>query len=182
MEDQPIQISKINDFLYSPESLYLHSLYEKFDIQTYKDAPQITGNLNHKAIDTKRYSSSKNWLQGTTVYSSKYEIIGKIDIFDIDTCTLIERKTMIKTLHLGYIYQLFAQMFCLQEMGFTVEHLVIRSLTDNKKYVIELPNSKDILCFKKLLLDMRNFEPLDLLSVPEIDQKSHNSIYGELNF
>ena len=37
-------------------------------------------------------------------------------------------------------YQLYAQYFCLREMGYEVEKLKLYSLDDNKVYEIPLPN------------------------------------------
>jgi CRISPR-associated protein Cas4 len=94
--EQYIQISKINDFLYCPRSVYLHSIYENFNSKTFHKTPQVVGKINHSSIDEGRYSSAKKYLQGMPVYSEKYGIAGKIDIYDSEKKTLTERKTMIK--------------------------------------------------------------------------------------
>ena len=95
--EEYIQISKINDFLYSPKSLYLHSVYESFDQDIYHEEPQKVGKLNHENIDQGKYSTAKKFLQGIPVYSEKYNIGGKIDIYDCEKKALIERKTKVKT-------------------------------------------------------------------------------------
>lgn len=90
----------------------------------------------------------------------KYNLIGKIDLYDKTTHTLIERKKKVKRVYDGYIFQLYAQYFSMIEMGYKVEKLVIRSLDDNKKYPIPLPN-EDLTMFnkfEKLIYDINRFE------------------------
>jgi len=104
--EQYIQISKLNDFLYSPASVYLHSIYEDFTGKVYKQKPQIEGKLNHQNIDNKTYSTKKGILMDEYVYSEEFNLVGKIDTFDIETGELVERKTKINILHQGYKVQL----------------------------------------------------------------------------
>lgn len=47
-------------------------------------------------------------LQGVSVYCEKYNLVGKIDVFDEKTGILTERKKKIKTVYDGYIYQIYA--------------------------------------------------------------------------
>lgn len=49
-----IQISKINDFVYCPMSLYLHGMYEGFSQRAYHARPQVVGKINHEAIMSNR--------------------------------------------------------------------------------------------------------------------------------
>lgn len=180
MEDY-IQISKINDFLYSPASLYLHTFYEDFSGKLYKETPQIVGTINHKNIDDKKYSSRKDILSGECVYSEKYKIMGKIDIYDKSNKILIERKTRIKTIYKGYIYQLYAQYFCLKEMNEKIEKMFLHSLEDNKRYEIKIPNKKEELEFAKLIKTIREFDPKELLK-NNCDFLSKISIYNPLSW
>lgn len=174
-----IQISKINDFLYSPKSLYLHSVYETFDQKTYHETPQVVGKLTHQNIEEHTYSTAKRYLQGMAVYSTKYNIGGKIDIYDQNTSTLIERKTKLKTLQTGHKYQLYAQMFCLQEMGYQVKKLAIHSLQDNKRYQISLPTPSEIKDFEQTLYAMRHYDPRQ---AQPTDFRCELSIYRHLSF
>jgi CRISPR-associated exonuclease Cas4 len=180
--DDIIQISKLNDFVYSPETLYLHQIYEGFDIATHHDLPQTRGRLNHASIDQGEYSSSKHILQGTTVYCEKYGIVGKIDIFDSKKHHLIERKTFVKTIYPGYKYQLWAQMFALQEMGYNVTKLFVHSLQDNKRYPINKPTLQELQDFETLIETIRNYNPLTILTQPEMSKTAQISIYKELGF
>lgn len=43
--------------------------------------------------------------------------MGKIDVYRKKEKMLIERKYQLKQIYQGQIYQLWGQMFCLQEMG-----------------------------------------------------------------
>lgn len=172
-----IQISKINDFIFCPHSLYFHSVYEDFDKRHYKAQPQIAGTIAHKTIDEKKFSSRKNILQSVEVFSEKYGIIGKIDIYDKDKKELIERKRTIKKIYDGYLFQLYAQKLCLEEMGHEVKKMILYSLTDNKTYPVVLSPQK-IEEFNKTLKDMRNFDLTDN-KCANLD-KCRNCIYREL--
>ncbi len=175
-----IQISKINDFLYCPASLYLHGMYEGFSQKTYHEKPQVVGKLRHEAIDENTYSTARRFIVGLEVYSQKYEIMGKIDMYDTQTQTLIERKTRIKQIFEGYICQLYAQYFCLEEMGYPVKKLILRSLEDNRNYDVPLPSDKERIRFEEILSAIRNFDPKTLLS--HRCSKCEMSIYGALSW
>ena len=103
MEDL-ILISNLNDFIFCPVSIYFHKLYGKLDKKLYQSEYQINGTNAHKAIDNKKYSSRKNILQGIDIYSSKYGIEGKIDIFDIAKKELVSQNEMDSKYHL-YPYE-----------------------------------------------------------------------------
>ncbi len=172
-----IQISKINDFVFCPHSLYFHSVYENFNKNQYKARPQIAGTIAHKTVDENRFSSRKNILQGTEVFSNKYGILGKIDIYDKDKKELIERKRKIKKIYEGYFFQLYAQKLCLEEMGYKVKKMKLYSMIDNKVYPINL-SSKQINKFNHTLKDMRGFD-LTISKCTNPD-KCENCIYREL--
>ena len=172
-----IQISKINDFLFCPHSLYFHSVYENFDKSHYKSKFQIAGTIAHKTVDTQKFSSRKNILQGVEVCSQKYGILGKIDIYDKDKKELIERKRTIKKIYDGYLFQLYAQKLCLEEMGFEVDKMRLYSMTDNKSYIVTLSNQQ-IEIFNDTLKNMRNFNLTDS-KCTNLD-KCNNCIYHEL--
>lgn len=156
--DDFIQISKLNDFIFCPYSVYLHSVYEEFNQKTYHSTFQSIGKLCHKNIEEGKYTTSKLVLQGIDVYCEKYNLIGKIDIFNLKTGSLIERKYKIKKIFDGYKYQLYAQMFCLEDMGYKVKGLFIYSLSDNKRYKIPLPNKKELEKFNSFLKKIRNYQ------------------------
>jgi CRISPR-associated protein Cas4 len=171
-----IQISKLNDFMFSPKSIYYHSIYESFSELLYHDRPQTVGRIAHESIDSAKYSSAKRYLQAIPVYSSKYNLVGKIDIYDQTTKTLVERKYQVKKIYDGYVLQLYAQMFCMQEGGYEVKQLKIHSLKDNKRYSIPLPTTSDKQKFTRFLNRVRAFNPL--VDKEDISQnKLDNCIY-----
>jgi CRISPR-associated exonuclease Cas4 len=152
-----IKISTLNDFIFCPKSIYFHELYNKYNQSTYHWKYQTEWKLNHESIDKWFYSNKKDILQWITVYSHKYKLLWKIDIYDKQTKTLIERKTNIKKIYLGYIYQLWAQYLCMQEMWFKVEKIQLYSLKTNKKFDIELPKWEELKKFKTFLQKYQNF-------------------------
>jgi len=156
-----IQISKINDFLFCPRSLYFHSVYESFSDATYHRSPQVRGRLNHRTVDTGTYGPEGRYLQGEEVYSEAYGLVGKIDLYDKETKTLIERKSKVTTVHQGYRFQLYAQYFALTEAGFPVERLVIRSLSDNRRYEVPLPEGEELAMFEETVSRMKTFDIAD---------------------
>ncbi|MFH1188266.1 MAG: type V CRISPR-associated protein Cas4 [bacterium] len=175
-----IPISKINDFLYCPLSLYLHSIYEGFDEKMYHQSPQVKGRIAHANIDDGQYSTEARYLQGIMVYSEKYGILGKIDIYDKQEKALIERKRTVKHIYKGYLYQLYAQKACLDEMGHPVEKMYVHSLTDNKRYLIPFPNEKEWKTFEDTIHEIQTFDIRNYLH--HRCDKCTKSIYGELSW
>lgn len=177
--ENTIPISKINDFIFCPRSLYFHSLYENYQEKTYHDLPQRIGKAKHENIDQGRYSTSHHIIQGIEVYSSNYGLGGKIDIYDSQKQFLIERKYKVKHIFDGYKYQLFAQYFCMIEMGYEVKKLFIHSLSDNKRYEISLPCQTDKEQFLSVIQKIKDFNPL-VKHKKAIANKCNNCIYKEL--
>ncbi len=134
-----LPISYLNDFVFCPRSIYFHQLYGRTEQRLYQTTAQTAGKAAHKTIDERRYTTAKNVLQGLDVYSEKYAIGGKIDVYDKSKALLTERKKKIKTIYDGYIYQLFAQYHCLTEMGYKVARLQLYSMADNRVYPVKTP-------------------------------------------
>lgn len=174
-----IQISKINDFIFCPKSIYFHGLYENFSEKTYHQSPQVKGKIKHESVDYQKYSTAKKYLQGLEIYSEKYNLAGKIDMYDQCAKTLTERKNKISKIYDGYRYQLYAQYFCLKEMGYVVKKLFFYSMSDNKKYEVMLPGKEERLRFESVLTQIREFNMLnnDLSPNPA---KCAECIYREL--
>lgn len=175
-----INISNINDFLYCPKSLYLHTIYSSFDTKVFHDAPQVVGGLVHEAIDQNRYSTSKHILQGLPVYSQKLGVKGKIDIYDAKKQHLIERKYRVKQIYKGFLYQLYAQMYCLEEARYPVKQMSIHSLADNKRYDIPLPTASERTEFEATIRQMRQFDVAQLTA--HNCSQCDNTIYSLLNW
>lgn len=175
--EEVILISYLNDFIFCPVSIYFHKLYGNLDKDLYQSTYQVKGINAHESIDNKTYSTRKDVLQGIDIYSEKYGIMGKIDVFDIKTGVLTERKRTVKQIYDGYIFQVYAQYFALCEMGYDVKKIVIHSVTDNKNYFIKLP-TEDIKMkekFEKLIKDIHEFDIDGFIQNNE--EKCKNCIY-----
>jgi RecB family exonuclease len=170
MNDNTIMISNINDFLFCPLSIYFHNLVGNFDRMMLQSTYQINGSHAHRTIDTGTYSSRSACLQGVEIYCEEYGIAGKIDVFDIESGTLTEKKKKISRIFDGQILQVYAQYFALKEMGYDIKKIRIYSMDDNKNYDIELPEN-DIEMknkFDDTVREMRSFNPLGFRQTNEL--------------
>ncbi|MCB4761988.1 MAG: type V CRISPR-associated protein Cas4 [Sulfurovum sp.] len=134
-----IPISFLNDFIFCPRSIYFHQLYGRMESRLYQSRDQIDGKAAHKTIDTKTYTTSKKVLQSLEIYSKRYGLAGKIDTYDKSKQQLTERKKKIVHIYDGYVFQLYAQYYCLEEMGYEVKSIRLYSMDDNRVYPIQLP-------------------------------------------
>lgn len=176
-----ITLSFLNDFIFCPRSIYFHQLYGGLNQELYKQKPQIAGEAAHSAVSGKSYSTRKGVLQNTEVFSEKYNICGKIDVFDCEAGRLTERKREIKTIYDGYVFQVYAQCHALREMGYVVQEIVIYDMVHNKNYPIPLPeNDAEMqLKFEKLIFDMNHFDFEDAGFEPN-RAKCERCIYSQL--
>lgn len=160
-----IPISILNDFVFCPYSIYFHNLYSKHDAVIFHDIPQTEGKLAHATVESKNYSNRKKIYQGMEVFSEKYGLYGKIDLYDAENQILTERKKYIKNIYDGYVFQLFAQYFSLTEMGYSVKKMLLYCMTRNKKYPVPLPSENLVMLrkFENLIEKIRTF---DLLRTP----------------
>lgn len=182
-----IKLSTLNDFIYCSKSIFYSNLYHNnYQDKIFKWKKQIEWKIIHKSIDNHTYSTRKNILQGLYVYNDYYKIMWAIDIFDIKTWELIERKTEIfkdekwkEKIYRWQRYQLWWQMFCLEEMWYEVKSLWIYSVKDNKKYRIYKPSSKEIIEFEWVLEKYKKFDLLQK-NWKQNSQKCIKCIYKEL--
>lgn len=137
--DDYIPLSTLNDFIFCPYSIYLHSVYMETDGDLYKASPQTKGTLVHQGVDEKKGSTRKSDIMSLPVYCDELGISGKIDVYKHDKRLLIERKNNLKRIFRGQIYQLWGQYFCLKEMGYEVEQLAFYEISTNKMMPVELP-------------------------------------------
>lgn len=160
MEDSYIKISEINDFIFCPLSIYFHHLLGQLDSVFYHREAQTQGKNVHTSIDSSRYSTSSDVITSLDVCSTKLGIRGKIDIYHKSKRRLVERKKHISKIYDGQIFQLYAQYYCMVEMGYKIDELEIYSYDDNKTYKISLP--KDNIELRNKFFDtiklMRNFD------------------------
>lgn len=180
MSENSFSISKINDFIFCPVSIYFHELDIDTDKLTYQTSFQINGTAAHSTVDSGQYSDRKSVLQGVAVYSSKYCLFGKIDIFDIEKCVLTERKKHISKIYDGYIFQLYAQYFALKEAGYNVKVLRLYSYDNNKSYQIALPEENEGM-FKRFETTIKNINDFTFDSFKQTNvSKCENCIYEPL--
>ena len=143
MMENPISITSLNDFIFCPASIYFHSLEYDSDKLSFQDSFQLNGTAAHEHSDKGDYSDRKAVLQGISVYSEKYNLIGKIDTFDTESGILTERKRTVHNIYDGFVFQLYGQYYSLIEMGYEVNELRLYSMSDNKVYKIEKPENDD---------------------------------------
>ncbi len=160
MEEDYIPISTLNDFIFCPYSIYLHNVYENTDESLFHAVPQTQGRIAHEAVDEKKSSTRKDILQALPIYSEKYGLMGKIDVYKIKEKYLIERKFQLRQIYQGQIYQLWAQMLCLQEMGYEVEHIAFYEISSKRTIPMNLPTSEDIRSLENFLSSFRNYDPI----------------------
>ncbi len=176
-----ITLSFLNDFIFCPRSIYFHQLYRGFNDSLYKQAPQYKGKAAHESIDNKAYTTTVSVLQDKEIFCEKYNICGKIDVFDTKNGRLTERKREVKTIYDGYVFQVYAQCFGLREMGYDVKEIVIHDLIHNKNHNIPLPedNPEMLQKFERLISAINSF---DLETTPFEPQlaKCQNCIYNQL--
>lgn len=159
MEDGYIPISTLNDFIFCPYSIYLHNVYMETDESIYHALPQVKGRIAHEATDTKRYSTRKGDLMALSVYSDELGVMGKIDLYKADGRVLIERKYMLKQIYRGQLYQLWAEYFCMQEMGYQVDKIAFYEVSANKMIFVELPGKDQKRELIEFIRAFRRFSP-----------------------
>lgn len=159
--EEPIPISNLNDFIFCPVSIYYHNLFGDMDKMAYQKTEQINGTHVHQTVDHGGYSDRKNILQGISVYSERYNLYGKIDLFDVERGILTERKKKIKFVYDGYVFQMYGQYFGLTEAGYTVNQLRLYSYDDNKTYGVALPQDNLTMFgkFNELIEHINAFSP-----------------------
>lgn len=77
-----IPIAYLNDIIFCPRSIYFHQLYRGRSDMVYKQKPQLKGTAALDTIDKKRYQTRARVLQALDVYSDRFGLCGKIDVFD----------------------------------------------------------------------------------------------------
>ena len=157
MEDY-INISTLNDFVFCPYSIYLQGVYMDTDEWQYKASPQAQGKVAHSTVDNKTASNRANDILSLPVYSEEYGLMGKIDLYKRKEKKLIERKFQLKQIFQGQIYQLWAQMLCLKEMGYEVESLAFYEISKNKMIPVAMPTESDLQNFRNFTSRFRSFK------------------------
>lgn len=144
----------------------------------YHATPQIKGKVEHSSIDNKTASNKKNDIICLPVYSDRFKLMGKIDVYKKDTHHLIERKYQLKQIFRGQIYQLWAQKYCLEEMGYQVDLLSFYETSTNKMISVNPPSELEELEFVSFIKHYHSFDPSDNLDI-NINKCMH-CIYNNL--
>lgn len=175
-----LTMTQLNDFLFCPRSLYYSGIFRNNTEQEfYHQAPQTTGLAAHAAIDEGRYSTRSDVLTGTMFFCERYNLLGRIDVFDVSSGVLTERKYAVSAVYDGFKLQLYAQYFALTEAGYTVKELRLYSKKDNKVYSVPLPTAEDVTFFENVLKRMRCWMPDRPFASPN-PKKCANCIYAVL--
>lgn len=154
-----IAISTLNDFIFCPYSIYLHNVYMETDETIYHATPQTRGRSAHETVENKTASNRADDILALPVYSEEFGLMGKIDVYKRKDRKLIERKYQLKQIFQGQIYQLWAQMLCLREMGYDVESLAFYEISTNKMIPVAMPTDADINQFCGFIRRFRSFNP-----------------------
>lgn len=154
-----ISISTLNDFIFCPYSIYLHNVYMESDDTMFHATPQTKGRLAHETVDKKVASNRADDILALPIYSEEYCLMGKIDVYKRKEKKLIERKYQLKQIFQGQIYQLWAQMLCLREMGYEVSSLAFYETSTNKMIPVDMPTERDLEKFCQFIVDFRRFDP-----------------------
>lgn len=168
-----IAISTLNDFIFCPYSIYLHNVYMETDETMYHATPQTRGRSAHESVDRKTASNRADDLLSLPVYSEEYGLMGKIDVYRRRERKLIERKYRLKQVYQGQIYQLWAQMLCLREMGYEVDELAFYEMSTNRMIPVRMPGDEDIRLFKNFMERFRNFNPEEVSFTVNPNKCSH---------
>lgn len=177
MEDL-ISISTLNDFIFCPYSIYLHNVYMDTDEGLYHATPQTKGKLAHEPVDTKTSSNRKDEILALPVMSEQLGVWGRIDVYRKKEKKLIERKYQLKQIYQGQIYQLWAQFFCMVEMGYEVDAIAFYEMSTNKTFSISLPTADDRQELVNFIQSFREYNPeTPFVANPN---KCHHCIYCNL--
>lgn len=173
-----ILISTLNDFIFCPYSIYLHNVYHSTDEDLYYATPQVKGRFAHEAVDSKSGSTKKDVIFSLPVFSERYHLMGKIDVYRQKERKLIERKYQLKNIYRGQIYQLWAQYFCMKEMGYGIDELAFYEISTNKTIPIPLPTEDDQREFEQFIARYLMYDPS--LSIVISPNKCRHCIYCNL--
>lgn len=129
------------------------------DETMYHATPQTQGKAAHESVDKKTADNRTDTILSLPVYSEEFGLMGKIDVYKAKEKKLIERKYQLKQIFQGQIYQLWAQMLCMREMGYAVEQLAFYETSTNKTIPVDMPTDSDLQQFRDFILRFRSFDP-----------------------
>lgn len=149
-----LAITKLNDFVFCPYSIYLHEIYNQSKEETYHSKYQSRGRRLHDFIESN--TDEHDW-KHAFVFSEKLRIYGKIDEYNIQEKELIEYKSTVAIAFRGYYYQIWSQYLCLKEMGVEVSKLAFYDFRQELKIPISLPTKAQIEELKNHIKKVQRF-------------------------
>lgn len=168
-----ISISVLNDFIFCPYSIYLHNVYMETDEDIFKATPQMQGTQAHNGVDKKTGSTRSCDILSLPVFSSSFGVYGVIDIYKADKAVLIERKYRLKNIYRGQLYQLWAQYFCLVEMGYEVKQISFYEISTNKMLPQSIPKQAETEELMDFLTKIRSYSPGTDKTQPNVNKCIH---------
>ncbi len=158
MADYLINITSLNDFLFCPYSIYLHNAFMDTDGDVFVALPQIRGKHAHKAVDSRTFSKDADDIQSLKVFSEDLGLVGVIDLYRKREKHLVEFKHKVSGIFLGQKLQLWAQYFCLTEMGYDVEKISVFEKSTGIYHEVKIPDDADRSELMSLIEKFRSFD------------------------
>ena len=157
--DTLINITSLSGFLFCPYSIYLENVFSDMDDDVYVAVPQVRGKAAHKKIDTRKLSTDKDDVQSLKVWSEELGLVGVIDLYRKAEEHLVEFKYRVgETLFLRQKVQLWAQCYCLREMGYDVKRISVYETSTGTFHSVPLPNDEDRKVLEDLIMRFRNYD------------------------
>jgi CRISPR-associated protein Cas4 len=173
-----ITISQLSEFSFCPYSIYLRNIYRDVGEEVYYSAPLVRGRIAHESVDQKTAVCDEDTLLALPVYSERYGLMGKIDVYEGKNKRLVEHKYRLRGIYQGQVYQLWAQLFCMREMGYLVEHLAFYEISTGKMIPQALPTAEDERQFEAFLHRFRTYNPERAITINP--NKCQHCIYCNL--
>ncbi len=148
------------------------------DEDEYHATPQVQGRYSHSTVDNNKIKD-KNVITSLSVYSDTLGLMGKIDIYRIQQKQLIERKYRLQNIFQGQIYQLWAQYFCMCEMGYDIQQIAFYEISTNTTISQQLPTKENLLELSNFIDKFNAYNPL-LDHIKINIKKCQHCIYSKL--
>lgn len=133
------------------------------DEDLYHAFPQVRGRIVHESLDSRKYSTRKSDITGLSVFSETLGVMGKIDLYKSDICQLVERKYSISQIFRGQLYQLWAEYYCMVEMGYSVKSLAFYEISKNRTIPVNLPGLEERYELENMIDSFRSYVPSKII-------------------
>ena len=153
-----LPISNLNDFLFCPYSIYLHSVYKGTEEEVCKAAMQKEGSYAHRKKEDDD-AHKKGVVTSLPVISEKLGIYGVTDAFDIENGILTEYKNRLTAVYPGQRIQIQAQCLCLKEMGYRVSEIRLTEISTGKILPVDLPDIDTVKEIECLIRRIKQYNP-----------------------